>query len=199
MHVLALDADDAQITGAERREADIAQRQKKLAQMYKKRAERNTESSEQAADRHNGISVSRKGGGQPASGSLTHATAHITPHTLIRAVNEWLPPQSGLQENALPPRAPVLFIALHACGTLTPDVLRAVLSAREEEREHSGTQRGWVPAGALVVGCCYGWMSPTSGTSLLSYIRTLFSALTHAQTFLSPILSRPSPPITSRN
>ncbi|KAL5529577.1 hypothetical protein ACEPAG_5562 [Sanghuangporus baumii] len=47
---------------------------------------------------------------------------------------------------------PVVFVALHACGSLTPSILQEVLSHRQS------TNRKWFAAATVVVGCCYNLM-----------------------------------------
>ncbi|KAG6900390.1 hypothetical protein C0993_011378 [Termitomyces sp. T159_Od127] len=80
----------------------------------------------------------------PALTGITHRTVHLTPATLVSAIDAWVPPC------ATP--VPVLLVALHACGSLTPDLFRAVLSLPEN---HS-----WYPAAVVAVGCCYNLMHP---------------------------------------
>ncbi|KAF7977684.1 hypothetical protein HWV62_2928 [Athelia sp. TMB] len=118
--LLALDGDAAQTTGAERWETR-SQKRTKVA-------------SEQA--------------GEPRelTDAITHKTIHITPETLIDAVDEWIP--SGEEDG-------VVYVALHACGSLTPSVLRAMLLRIKGSRSGS---HGWTVSGAVVVGCCYNLM-----------------------------------------
>ena len=54
---------------------------------------------------------------------------------------------------------PVLFVALHACGSLTPDILRAFLLASTQP------PAAWKPFGVVAVGCCYNLMNPTGANS----------------------------------
>jgi hypothetical protein len=96
-------------------------------------------------------------------GSITHKTAYITPETLRAALDEWMDelngdharihdsdPQRddshGRKEDSNAEPRPILIVALHACGSLTPDILRTYLA---------GGGRGWKPAALVVVGCCY--------------------------------------------
>ncbi|KXN88186.1 Protein RRNAD1, partial [Leucoagaricus sp. SymC.cos] len=82
--------------------------------------------------------------------SITHKTIHITPENLFATIDEWI--SEGLLKETQE-EIPVLLIGLHACGSLTPDVIR--------------TFSGWRPGGkpwrfaaAVVVGCCYNLMNP---------------------------------------
>jgi Methyltransferase domain len=82
----------------------------------------------------------------PTNPRITHKTALIKPASLLDAVDEWVVGTGSDQ------RVPVLFVALHACGSLTPDTLRAVTAARKS--------RPWYPCAAVIVGCCYNLMYP---------------------------------------
>lgn len=77
---------------------------------------------------------------------------------LRKVINEWI--QEGQTESSENEsdreQAPVLFVALHACGSLTPALLRAFIAASETHR-NEGTI--WRPAGAVAVGCCYNLMN----------------------------------------
>ncbi|EPQ54716.1 hypothetical protein GLOTRDRAFT_116519 [Gloeophyllum trabeum ATCC 11539] len=121
LHVLAIDGDDRQTQGAERRAEKIAAKS------------RNAKTSSPHPS---------------SSGSLTHKTIRINPDTLRSAVSEW----TSEHEHKHSEPVQVLVVALHACGSLTPDILRGVLASR-------GGEQRWTPAAALVVGCCYNLMS----------------------------------------
>lgn len=71
------------------------------------------------------------------------------------AVDEWIPP--GEQDE-------VVYVALHACGSLTPSILRAILQGMKKtvsgdkqngSAKHSHRTR---VRGAVIVGCCYNLM-----------------------------------------
>ncbi|RDB17976.1 Protein RRNAD1 [Hypsizygus marmoreus] len=85
-------------------------------------------------------------GGSPSG--ICHKTIHITSATLVHAIDDWIP--QPLTPDS--PPIPVLLVALHACGSLTPDVLRAVLTVPPSHR--------WVPVAVVAVGCCYNLMHP---------------------------------------
>jgi len=85
-----------------------------------------------------------------ASPPINHETILISPQNLLDTIDRWVSEP-----------APVIFVALHACGSLTPDILRAYISA-------SRSRRTWYPAGLVAVGCCYNLMSPV-GPSILSF------------------------------
>ncbi|KAJ7505565.1 methyltransferase domain-containing protein [Mycena galericulata] len=86
-------------------------------------------------------------------GSITQKTIHITPATLCESIDEWIGSLS-LQGEAGPDPAPVFLVALHACGSLTPDILRAFFIQR------SSQDRRWTPIGTIAVGCCYNLLAP---------------------------------------
>jgi hypothetical protein len=81
------------------------------------------------------------------SNGITHKTIHITPTTLINAIDDWIP--------STPTPVQVLLVALHACGSLTPDILRAFLSVLQNPTNHPT----WTPISVVAVGCCYNLMS----------------------------------------
>ena len=81
------------------------------------------------------------------NGSLSYETLLINPRTLQQAINNWIAKFSTTEQSN--GKVPVLFIALHACGSLTLDIFRTFLSTL---KDNSGD---WEPVSALVVGCCY--------------------------------------------
>jgi hypothetical protein len=109
--------------------------------------------------------------------TITHKTIHITPKTLLSSIDEWISSRTETYESQhLDTRGqkveqagspvPVLFVALHACGSLTPDIIRAFLSSyREVSSDGTGGKSKWVAAGLLVVGCCYNLMAPSGRPS----------------------------------
>jgi len=93
------------------------------------------------------------------NGSLTHRTVHIQQKSLEVAVSEWLCfGVPGFPSSQDP--IPITFVALHACGSLTVDILRAFL-AHWEKAEDSKSPRTWEPHSLVVVGCCYNLISPS--------------------------------------
>lgn len=106
---------------------------------------------------------------------IAHKTIHITPDTLLSTIDEWVQSDTTLSPNQLYPHGeiecrsgatpvPVLFVGLHACGSLTPDILRAFFSVSAARLEAEGPvrqpQRHWTPCGAVIVGCCYNLLDP---------------------------------------
>jgi hypothetical protein len=94
-------------------------------------------------------SYDKMSGGQ---GSLTYKIAKVTPNSLLQSVDEWITALSPSAE-LHPPS--VVFVALHACGSLTADILRTSVSAM---RGSNGEKHGWTLKAAFVVGCCYNMM-----------------------------------------
>lgn len=86
---------------------------------------------------------------------IEHCTVLITPESLLQVVDDWIShePQDGLDRAPIP----VLFVALHACGSLTPDMLRSFLSRISDSRTMG---RAWEPLSIVTVGCCYNLMFP---------------------------------------
>jgi hypothetical protein len=84
---------------------------------------------------------------------IDHRTVLITPESLLRVVDDWV----FVAQTANQPPIPVLFVALHACGSLTPDMLRAFLSRIGDSEP---MRRTWRPLSIVAVGCCYNLMFP---------------------------------------
>ncbi|KAF5337477.1 hypothetical protein D9758_013585 [Tetrapyrgos nigripes] len=80
------------------------------------------------------------------STDILHKTIHITPHSLLKAVDQWIPPNNN--------NAKVLLVALHACGSLTIDTLRAFIASQANNSR-------WSFIATIVVGCCYNLLNPT--------------------------------------
>ncbi len=102
-------------------------------------------------------------------GSLTYVTTSIDSDSLVSSTKAWLedtPPSNADPVHTPAPVTPVLFVALHACGSLTPDILRAFASARKPTSSVTSTPATWMPQGAIIVGCCYNMMR-SEGWSLI--------------------------------
>lgn len=149
MRLLALDYDNSQTTGAEKWVIK--------AQKYGRKKDK---------DRHppgdQPLEAHRAHEDKGERSTIDHKTIHITPSTLISSVDEWLqtagtlaPHMASKERNSVP----VLFVALHACGSLTPDILRAFLAASSRAED-----RKWRSVGGILVGCCYNLLAP-SGNS----------------------------------
>ena len=101
-------------------------------------------------------------------GSLTYRIGNITPNTLLQSVDKWITDLSPLAAGS--PPSPVVFVALHACGSLTLDILRTSIS---EMHGSDGGNRSWSLKAAIVVGCCYnmmegkGWSPPRRSSDFL--------------------------------
>ncbi|KAF8552764.1 hypothetical protein OG21DRAFT_1443021 [Imleria badia] len=146
-HVLALDNDENQTSGANRWTTKEAARKLKR--------------------KHRSSSHTPNG---TRKGSLTHRTVHVCPQTLEESITDWLSDPSGVQQHGDPgihhspastEPVPVLMVALHACGSLTVDVLRAFLTDRTRAPQAKGVGCLWKPHSLVVVGCCYNLMSPS--------------------------------------
>jgi len=104
--------------------------------------------------------------GKSKSGArrITHKILLINPDNLLQAIDEWVreEAQSVSSQDAEPkPQIElpqILFVALHACGSLTIDVLRAYVAAVRQRRTTTAAAHLWTPAGVVAVGCCYNLM-----------------------------------------
>ncbi|KAL1719681.1 methyltransferase domain-containing protein [Schizophyllum commune] len=88
--------------------------------------------------------------------SVMHQTIWITPSNLLETVDEWI---TGMRRSEDDP-IPVFLVALHACGSLTPTILRTFVAARRRRYSWEGTIPTWRPAGMVAVGCCYNLLQP---------------------------------------
>ncbi|KAF9013365.1 methyltransferase domain-containing protein, partial [Cyathus striatus] len=94
----------------------------------------------------------------PAHPPIDHRTIFISPATLVNVISEWVSESIPSEEEP----APVLLVALHACGSLTPDIFRAFFSAVKYDSD-----RRWMAFGVLAVGCCYNLMNAGALTPAL--------------------------------
>ncbi|KAK7676371.1 hypothetical protein QCA50_020675 [Cerrena zonata] len=140
LHVLALDFSEVQTHGAARREESNKRSTKQLKQT-------------------NGVQID---GQIPLAtdlnlGTLDYETITIDADSLVSVTNRWMTNKKTLSSttpNQGP--TPILWVALHACGSLTLDILRA-FAGRLQQKDRSLT---WIPVGAVIVGCCYNMLRP---------------------------------------
>ncbi|KAF7799383.1 hypothetical protein EIP86_010615 [Pleurotus ostreatoroseus] len=104
-----------------------------------------------------------------SKGSLTYKTLSIDKASLLAVTDEW-----SSRVGPAPPPLPVLLLALHACGSLTLDVLRAFC-----ERVQDAKKRAWRPVAALVVGCCYNLLRPEGMSLAYRFIVVVISTSSH--------------------
>ena len=84
----------------------------------------------------------------------------INEASLLSSTSAWLCRDDGTHCTPEDTPTPVLFVALHACGSLTPDILRAFIAAAKSADNGPPASSHWAPRGAVVVGCCYNMMKP---------------------------------------
>ncbi|KAG2365152.1 methyltransferase domain-containing protein [Suillus spraguei] len=179
LHVLALDSNEIQTSGAERWKAkEAARRQKQLKKG--KDAQSVPDCNDPLFQPHVATSVlsaftASTNITHSHMGSLTHQTICINPRTLQLSIHDWIfsyeddqiTDCTGMigdflvdnigQRTAEEKPVPVVMVALHACGSLTPDVLRAFLS--NYRRPSAPGLRIWTAQALVVVGCCYNLMA----------------------------------------
>ncbi|KAF4562590.1 hypothetical protein EYR36_003984 [Pleurotus pulmonarius] len=128
--VIALDADRSQTKGAEIRE----QKTGKKSRRHPSDGDSNT----------------------IEAGTITHQTVHVDAYSLADVIDSWV---SSLPESKSLLPIPIILVALHACGSLTPDTLRAFIGAKDRDGAARirgvSTGQSWYFAAAVVVGCCY--------------------------------------------
>jgi len=109
----------------------------------------------------------------PLVGSLTHRVSSLDEPGVRSVLEEWPPAIENER------REPPLLVALHACGDLSPDSIKAFTSfSRSSSSSLSSKPR------AVFVGCCYNLQTPE-----------LFPLSHHISTLL-PALSLSPQPIT---
>lgn len=156
LHVLALDWSDVQTKGAARKEKITT---RKREQAPSTAADVDTgECGDSSMGRRHAANVREQ-----RNGSLTYKTLKITSDTLFDAVDEWISSEAHTVQRAAEcgtscrhldtifGPTPVLFVALHACGSLTPNILRTFVNNVQD----SGNTRVWLPRAAVIIGCCY--------------------------------------------
>ncbi|KAI0671036.1 methyltransferase domain-containing protein [Trametes maxima] len=153
LHILALDFSDVQTQGAAKRDAPKGKRGSRPIGPESDSPGRHTTD-------HTTTEPPQEVNG--TRGSLTYVTTKIDADTLLQSTHSWVqgekrvtPAQAQEATGGQGP-TPVLFVALHACGSLTPDILRAFAASRRAQL-HGGD---WTPQGAVVVGCCYNMLRP---------------------------------------
>ena len=144
MRLLALDCDNLQTAGAEKWVI--------RAQKYRQKKDKGRQPPIDQPHRAHEDEEER------GKATIDHKTIHITSNTLVSSVDEWLQTTGMLARHNIP----VLFVALHACGSLTPDILRAFLAASSP-----AVDRKWRPVGGIIVGCCYNLLAPSGSTMLV--------------------------------
>lgn len=156
LHVLALDWSEVQTRGAVRKDDPKAGR----------KARRNAQENSTMPQKANSTTPSTYPRNHPINqrqeGSLTYVTVKIDTDTLLSSTRAWVEAYHPSTPGSDKP-VPALLVALHACGSLTPDILRAFITACRADPEKAR----WVPRGALVVGCCYNMLRPEGQSSLI--------------------------------
>ena len=92
--------------------------------------------------------------------SLSHKTVHIGDAASLRTViSSWIAEDSTSNEIV-----PIVVVALHACGDLTPSILRFLTTCKVDPPQQ------WRVVGAVVVGCCYNMMGLSSKLDYLPLV-----------------------------
>ncbi|KAH9933277.1 hypothetical protein B0H21DRAFT_760249 [Amylocystis lapponica] len=160
LHVLALDWSDIQSKGAARKESHNHK-----ASQKPRRTSADPPSNQFPVEKTKAAAQITR-----PKGSLVYKTVQVTQSSLVDATNDWVRDNSshaeptGEQVVSFPETpVPILFVALHACGSLTPNVLRTLISRlKSAETAHTAdTARSWTPRAAVIVGCCYNLLDPT--------------------------------------
>ncbi|EJU03089.1 hypothetical protein DACRYDRAFT_106264 [Dacryopinax primogenitus] len=83
---------------------------------------------------------------------LSHVTHHISQATLPGLVQNWIDGRHLARSNRN-----VIVIGLHACGSLTVEVLRACMDNMKPQDD--GAADHWKIKACAIVGCCYNMLS----------------------------------------
>ncbi|KAH7103286.1 methyltransferase domain-containing protein [Auriculariales sp. MPI-PUGE-AT-0066] len=152
LHLLALDSSEIQTNGAKEQEAKAEKRRSK------KKKESSVQDDLPAAEPS-----------QP--GSLSHVLLRVNPQSLDQAITEWTGASqpSSNEDNTAPANA-VHLVALHACGGLTPNILRQVVT---QCRRATDDPSLWLPTGMSAVGCCYHLIDQTSDFPMSQQVQSL--------------------------
>lgn len=126
LDVLALDSSDHQVQGAQKREDQLRWWQDKKAG---KKVQEEVEST------------------TASMGTISRDIVWVDSDNLPRAIDKWV--ATCTTDEAMRP-LPVIILGLHACGSLTPAVLRSFTSTIKSN--HHGN---WRTSGLALVGCCY--------------------------------------------
>jgi hypothetical protein len=141
--VLALDSSETQTNGAREQEIKSA----------KRRTKRNKDLVADVA--------TLPPPGPSTVGSLSHLLLKVDPQSLDHAVSEWTGRHKSDPEREHDDwENAVHLVALHACGGLTPNVLRQ-FTTQNERATHDASL--WLPTGVSAVGCCYHLIDPSTG------------------------------------
>lgn len=137
--VLALDGDEGQTEGATLRSKGFSHAERQQARKQEGSSPRDSEHQ----PNHD----------EPPP--VIHRTLFITSNSLLHAVDEWI---AGLKLDRKHTPHPVLITGLHACGSLTPAVLRCFVDLHIRSNQETSDERGWAPSALVLVGCCYNLM-----------------------------------------
>ncbi|KAF8158234.1 hypothetical protein B0H34DRAFT_674688 [Crassisporium funariophilum] len=110
-----------------------------------------------------------------ASPPIAHKTILLSPQTLLTTITEWVQESTPTPHPPVP--VPVLLVALHACGSLTPDILRAFLASLKPKSPNPNPT--WTPIGTIAVGCCYNLMTASDFPLSKHYAQKQFQHLHH--------------------
>lgn len=89
--------------------------------------------------------------GSPTTiGSLSHIVRHLDKDSIVEILKKW--PHDSVDDVEEEARDRAMLVALHACGDLTVETLRAFVESDGLTSERK----------MIAVGCCYTYLTPTS-------------------------------------
>ncbi|GAA5871877.1 hypothetical protein JCM16303_000905 [Sporobolomyces ruberrimus] len=119
----------------------------------------------------------------PTIGSLTHRVNSLDEPGVRKVLEEWPPSSTNDEDVPAGKRSPALLVALHACGDLTPDSIKAFTDFSRKSTNLDSLPR------AVFVGCCYNLQTP----SLFPLSKSIESLLGNPQDLALP---NPNEPIS---
>ena len=139
--ILALDSNEQQVEGAAKRQAELEKWQHKVFGRRKAKAQ---ELNDELPSSINSFPTE-----EPA-GTITPTTVFVDAATLPPVIDEWIERETGTEDPV-----PLLLVGLHACGSLTPAILRSFIALSDLQKSMSTPERSWRCSGLVLVGCCY--------------------------------------------
>lgn len=147
MHILALDSSVDQLDGSERRATS---------------SQKSSNITSRAFWLGDGPLFDQHPGNQGAAHTSQEALQ------IESVIDDWLQTTGAYEAVGWDPSGfvPVAFVALHACGSLSPDFLKKIVQLQDAKEN----ERRWYVAGAVVVGCCYNLMQKSGAHIRIAFI-----------------------------
>ncbi|KAM0790492.1 hypothetical protein ACM66B_003366 [Microbotryomycetes sp. NB124-2] len=182
LHVLAVDWSSSQTSGADYL-TSIKERARQLAAATTKTTE-----------------------GSVSSGSLTTRTSSLDSTAIYELMQVWPPPSpsptcsdtsTSFKAQKVDHAPPSMLVALHACGDLTVDAIKAFV--KDNKSNHHQRQQNHRHRQAILCGCCYNLMTPSSfpiSSLVSSTLSTIISSSSRSSSGLTTTTTTTMRPMT---